>query len=194
MVVWGYFSIKRTIRDMIMIFRPNRKQDFSKLSEKEKDDLLKMYVFGKMTIEQKYAYVYTMELFYTFADNVRREKNDAKQTSEEESQNMIAGEFVNYGLNLLSLKTEDVDSAIKYFDDRLYLSPQDYLKEIKDKSILDSLLYICSKIADTKKGVYNGKDINKMAKDFLNDFFGELGYTSELLDQTISKIDVACDG
>ena len=173
---------------MCMVFRPNKNINTKYLSDAEKDIIIKNEVFGKLTKEQKYAYIYTLEAFFTLADNVRDEIVVENKSKNDEIQEIMISSISDYNLTLLSMTPEDVDKAIDFFDEHFYKSPQDYLKEIEDHVVLDSLLFSCAKVVETKRGFYNGQDINKMANDFLHDLFGDLGYTSEMIEQTISKI------
>ena len=176
---------------MCMVFRPNKNINTKYLSDAEKDIIIKNEVFGKLTKEQKYAYIYTLEAFFTLADNVRDKIVVDNKSEVEEIQETMIASISDYTLTLLSITPEDAEKAIDFFDDHFYKSPQDYLKEIEDHAVLDSLLFSCAKVVETKQGYYNGQDINKMANDFLRDFFKELGYTSEMIEQTISKIEAS---
>lgn len=142
-------------------------------------------LFGGMTKEQKYAFLYSIEIFHTFANNLSQD-NDWYSKHESERVNLYLDNILDRCLSLLSMTHDDEVDAISYMDKSLN-NPQFYLKDI-DYRIKDALLFYCYKIVETKKGNYNGEDINKHAKDFLYDYFGELGYTPDGIEETIKEI------
>ena len=89
-------------------------------------------------------------------------------------------------LNLIGMTIDDLSSAMTFFDNQI-LSPGDYLRGT-DSLILDSLLFVCSCIVETKKTEYKGHNIKRLAKEFLYDYFGQLNYSKEKVDGTINKI------
>lgn len=163
---------------------PSKNSNLNDFSDNEKDRILENEVFSNMTKEQKYAYIYTIESFLSFADNALDDNENKLEGAE--LQNIFT--LYNYTLKLLDLKEEDIDDAIAYFDSNFIISPIEYLKKIEDHIITDSLLFVCYQIVETKRGQSNGQDINKLAKEFFCDYFGKLGYSSERIDETLSKI------
>lgn len=143
-------------------------------------------LFGGLTREQKYAYIFTIETFRTFADNVPPQNDDEYSEIESERLGLYLDNILNRCLSLLSMTPDNLDDAISYMNNTMP-NPQVYLKEI-DFRIKDSLLFFCYKIAETKKGIYNGENINKLAKDYLYDFFEDLGYTPDKIEETIIEI------
>lgn len=182
--IYGIYSIKKIIKHQKMSFNPSEDLNLNDLSDKKKDRILENEVFSKMTKEQKYAYIYTIEAFLSFADNALDDNENTLEGAE--LQNIFS--LYNYTLELLDLKEEDIDDAIAYFDSNFIITPIEYLKKIEDHIITDSLLFVCYQIVETKRGQSNGQDINKLANEFFRDYFGNLDYSSERIDETISKI------
>ena len=184
-VLWFLYSIKRTIKIIKDFFMPNKDIDLNRLSDKKKDEFISDVIFAQMTKEQKYAYIYTIEAFLSFADNapVNKEMNATKMA---QLQSIHA--TYDYSLKILGLKEKDIDKAISFFDNNFLITPQVCLKQIKEYLVTDSLLFICYQITETKDGIVNGQEIKSLAKDFLYDYFGNLGYSPEKIDETISKI------
>ena len=191
LAIWFLKLLIKTFKDVKDLFISFKQHNINKLTDNEKDLIIKEEIFGKLTKEQKYAYIYTLEAFFTLADNVRDKIVVDNKSEVEEIQETMIASISDYTLTLLSMTPEDADKAIEFFDEHFYKSPQDYLKEIEDHVVLDGLLFSCAKVVETKRGFYNGQDINKMANDFLHDLFGDLGYTSEMIEQTISKIEAS---
>ena len=137
-----------------------------------------------MSIEQKYAYLYTIFAFLNFADDEDSEDND---TLEENSLiYMQMAILLDDNLNLIGMTQDNLISVFSFFDNQI-LSPVDYLRGV-DSLILDSLLFICSCIVETKKTEYKGHNIRRLAKDFLFDYFAQLNYSKDIVDSTINKI------
>ena len=183
-------SLFRLNKDVKQLFFQNDIKDetISNLNDTEKDMIIERVCFSRLSREQKFSYICTIESFLTFADNIKEEIIERKQDEDDSLQIAMTENLCQYVLKLLSMTPDEIDDAISFFDDQFWRKPQDYLKEIDDHLVLDSLLYVCAKIADTKRGEYNGHDIHKAAKDFLFCYFGELGYTPDKIKQTLLKI------
>jgi hypothetical protein len=184
-VLWFIHSIRRTFKTIKEFLMPAKDINLNSLSDDKKDDFISNVIFAKMTREQKYAYIYTIESFLSFADNTP-ENIDKDMTDIVKKQGILA--TYNYTLKLLNLKEEDIDKAISFFDNDYLITPIECLKQINEYLVTDSLLYICYQITETKEGVVNGQEIKELCKDFLYDYFGDLGYSQEKIDETISKI------
>lgn len=147
-------------------------------------DIILKKLFATMSIEQKYAYLYVISAFLTFADD--EDSADIETLEENSLIYMQMAILLDDNLNLIGMTQDDISSAITFFDTKI-LSPIDYLKGI-DSLILDSLLFVCSCIVETKKTDYKGHNIKELAKEFLYDFFEQLNYSKEKVDSTIAKI------
>ena len=147
-------------------------------------DILLKKLFATMSIEQKYAYLYTIFAFLTYAED---EDSEDIETLEENSLiYMQMTILLDDNLNLIGMTQDNLSSALSFFDNQM-LSPVDYLRGV-DSLILDSLLFVCSCIVETKKTEYKGHNIRRLAKDFLFDYFAQLNYSKDKVDSTINKI------
>lgn len=137
-----------------------------------------------MSIEQKYAYLCTISTFLNFADD---EDNEDNETLEENSLvYMQMAILLDDTLSWIGMTQDDIFDALSFFETEI-LTPVDYLRGL-DSLILDSLLFVCSCIVESKKVLFNGKNIKKLAKEFLYDYFLRLNYSKEKVDVTINKI------
>ena len=113
-----------------------------------------------MSIEQKYAYLYTILAFLTYADD---EDSEDIETLEENSLiYMQMAILLDDNLNLIGMTQDNLSSALSFFDNQM-LSPVDYLRGV-DSLILDSLLFVCSCIVETKKTEYKGAGAGQRKK------------------------------
>jgi len=147
-------------------------------------DIILKKIYATMSSEQKFAYLYTIMAFLSFADN---ESDDENETFEENSLIfMQMAILLDDTLKLIGMSQDDMNSAVSFFEDKI-LGPVDYLKEV-DPLVLDSLLFVCSCIVESKKTEYKGHNIKNLAKEFLYDYFGRLNYSKEKVNTTINRI------
>ena len=154
------------------------------MDNNKSSDILLKELFATMSNEQKYAYLYTISAFLTFADD--GDSDDFATLDENSLIYLQMAILLEDNLNLIGMTIDDLSSAMTFFDNQI-LSPGDYLRGT-DSLILDSLLFVCSCIVETKKTEYKGHNIKRLAKEFLYDYFGQLNYSKEKVDGTINKI------
>lgn len=136
------------------------------------DEQIQM-LYNTLSIEQKYAYCQTVEMFLSYV---------------QDDVNLIGLS----SLCELTVTALNIDSgaALDFFSQYQIMGPLDYLKTIRDKTILNCLLYTCSVIVGQAIGSIDGKDCRELAKDHFQDWFHQLGYTDNDIQEVISKINI----
>lgn len=134
------------------------------------DEQIQM-LFSTLSIEQKYAYCQTVEMFLSYV------QDDIK----------LIGLSSLCELTVTALNIDSGD-ALGFFCNNKTIGPLDYLKTICDKTILNSLLYTCSVIVGQATGAIDGKDCRELSKEHFQDWFHQLGYTDKDVQDVISKI------
>ena len=134
------------------------------------DEQIQM-LFSTLSIEQKYAYCQTVEMFLSYV---------------QDDINLI-GLSSLCELTVTALNIDSGD-ALDFFSNNQTIGPLYYLKTIRDKTILNCLIYTCSVIVGQAIGAIDGKDCRELAKEHFQDWFHQLGYTDNDIKNAISKI------
>ncbi len=154
------------------------------MNNSSQEDIVLKKIYATMSSEQKYAYLYTIFSFLSFADDEDSEDNETLEENSLIYMQMTI--LLDDTFNMIGVSQDDINNVFSYFDYKL-LGPVDYLKGV-DSLILDSLLFVCSCIVESKKTEYKGHNIKNLAKEFLYDYFGQLNYSKEKVNTTINRI------
>jgi len=136
------------------------------------EDIFLRKLFDSLSLHQKYAYIVTLEYFLTYVHD----------------ENALVGLASLLEMNETMLNV-DPDDAIAFFEEGGNVwGPLDYLADIKDKVVLNSLMFSCRVIVSVASGTLDGQDCYALAQDHFNDWFHQLGFSDAEIENTTENI------
>ena len=136
------------------------------------EDIFLRKLFEPLSLHQKYAYIVTLEYFLTYVHD----------------KDSLIGLVSLIEMNETMLNV-DPDEAIAFFEEGgTILGPLDYLAEIKDKVVLNSLMFSCRVIVSVASGTLDGQDCRVLAHEHFNDWFHQLGFSDAEIANTTENI------
>lgn len=138
--------------------------------------------FDNLIIAEKYAYIFTLELFFRFLQN-RIESDDDKDHVAVTVISLLINEILEY----LGFEDDDIDKAMQFSEESI-IPPLVILQSVKDKTIFNSLLDTCSAIVESTTGELNGMDRYSFAKQVLYENFGALGFSKTEIEESIERV------
>jgi len=138
--------------------------------------------FDNLSIAEKYAYAFHIDLYLRFLQN-RIESKEVKDQLTIGALLALVDEVLEY----LGFTEDDIDKALEY-DEKSLIPPLIILQGIKDKTVLSPLLDTCSAIVESTTGDLEGMDKYSFAKKVLFENFRALGFSNDEIEESIERV------